>query len=258
MRQENIMSTKHGAALLVIAAIVLATSGTAWAGVITLFDETFESYTGFSSGTNQGIPLESEGADETWYGGRFEVYDTQSGPYSLDYDVAVRYVSGDKYARFEDEAGILFKVNTVGLTEATLSFKWKTHLEGSTDRFVAGYYVGNDLGFDLGANRRRDFFEDFGGFGGMPGSQDDVVAWWSTQWETIIRSGGNGGWYDVVYDLEPDALDQAEVWFAFWMDNGEGDYGKVDDVLLTGIPEPTTMLLLAIGATGLLHRRSKK
>jgi len=197
-----------------------------------LFHETFDNYH-FSSGSrsNHGIPLGEnviapdvdEGADETWYGGRFGEF--QGG--KIDWDVAVRKIRDDKYARFEDRAGILFNISTVGMISATLSFDWKTHnLESdeeedhesdSGDSLVAGYYIevdladptiSNDLGFDLGANRLRDFFTD-----DFNGEEDDAEDWWSNEWTEILRVSGDNPWTSSSDISLP--VGKPSIWVAF-------------------------------------------
>ena len=51
-------------------------------------------------------------------------------------------------------------------------------------------------------------------------------------------------WNHSTFSL-PDG--QASVWVAFWLDNGEHDYGKIDNVVVTAVPEPTSILLLGLG-----------
>ena len=227
--------------LAMLALSALLTASTARADV--LFSEDFEGVTGFSNGTNPGIPLKSEGANETWYGGRFEDFDGGT----IDQDVAVRRPRSNSYARFEDEAGILFNINTTGLVSATLKFDYKTHYLESDDDLVVGYFIG-DLGFDLGANRRRDFYtDDFGG------DHDDAVAWWDTSWTEILRTNTTS-WSHLQSALP---VGEASVWVAFWLDGSECDYGKVDNIVVCGtpVPEPATMSVLALGGVALLRRR---
>jgi hypothetical protein len=50
------------------------------------------------------------------------------------------------------------------------------------------------------------------------------------------------------------------VWVAFWLDNGEGDYGKLDTVQVSAttlIPEPGTALLVLGGLVGFGARRRR-
>jgi hypothetical protein len=223
----------------------------------TIFWEDFDGYTSFPSQVpsgdyvNPGIPEIVEGADEFWYGGRFEVFDNGT----IDQDLGVQKCgdfvgrncqlsypgNNTPVGRFEDEAGLLFRIDA-GYTAVTLEFDWRTFSTGTGDRVVVGYHVGDDLGFDTGANRYRDFItDDFGG------DNAAAEAWWAAEWTEIVR-GNSGSFQHVVESLPDDEV----IWVAFWLDNGEGDYGKIDNVHVQGtlIPEPGTALLLLFGIAG--------
>ena len=55
------------------------------------------------------------------------------------------------------------------------------------------------------------------------------------------------------------AGDSAEVWITFWMDGGEGDYAKFDNVLVTAtpVPLPAAAWLFSAALAGLLGLRRK-
>ena len=64
------------------------------ANATTLFLETFDGYSTFTSENNtvnRGLPEISEGATNFWYGGRFEAFDDGS----VTADVAVRKTGGN-------------------------------------------------------------------------------------------------------------------------------------------------------------------
>ena len=235
---------------------------------VSLFWEDFEGYTSFPSsvpsGTavNSGIPKISEGAKQVWYGGRFEQPDSTSG---IDTDLAVQRFGGGSNnthaGRFEDDAGLLLRLNTVGHTDVRLSFDWRTFQAESADQLVVGYFVGS-LNFGActgegGSACLRDFYTtDFGS------NQTAVVNWWTNNWTEILR-GQNSTWQSVTNVALP--AGQASVWVAFWLDNGEGDYGLIDNVNVTNpttsrVPEPSTLLLLGTGlvGAGLLWQRRRQ
>lgn len=221
---------------LAIAAVVIAAPGVASAAV-TLFSETFDGYTYFPSQipsgdyVNQGLPKQTptstEGSDEYWYGGRF-----QSGGGTIDSDLFVQKVGGGTNStpvgRFEDDAGLLFHISTVGYDVATLSFDWRTFLAETTDKFIVGYYAGN-------INFTSDYY-DF----------NTTAPNWSA-WTQLLAASGSNAWNDESYNLP---VGQSSLWVAFWINDGEGDYGKVDNVLVMGtpvIPEPSSIVLAVIG-----------
>jgi hypothetical protein len=208
-----------------------------------IFDETFDGYTSFPDpgNTNQGIPEISEGAGEFWYAGRFGNFTGTS----LQDDLAVAKTGGGSNStpvgRVEDDAGLIFRI-PAGFTNVTLTYDWRTSGVETTDFLVGGYFLG-DLGLDQGANRVRDFFTD--DFGGNEAAAD---AWWASNWTEFLRSRSSPWQVGNVLGLPSDI----EVWVAFWMDDGEGDRGLIDNlsVLATPVtpaPEPSLMGLLALG-----------
>lgn len=250
-------------AALVSLSFSLATSARA----LTLFQEDFDGYTSFPSQVpsgdyvNVGLPLTSEGADEVWYGVRFEntgCYLFCSGdgtPSGMNADLAVQQY-GDSFdgtgpgnqtpvGRFEDDAGIIFQINTVGVTGSVLDFDWRTFSTGSADLVKVGYYATNT----------PISFTSYGG-GGFLDARTGTYAW--TNWTQLMSDGQQGTFKHESYAL-PDNVDYLYV--AFWLDNGEGDYGKLDNVVVSAsvLPEPATSLLLGLTAAGLLalRRRSR-
>ncbi len=63
----------------------------------------------------------------------------------------------------------------------------------------------------------------------------------------------NSAWHAEIFALPSGVSD---LLVAFWLDNGEGDLAKIDNILITAVPEPTTLLMIGLGLAGLgLHRR---
>ena len=205
---------------MVVALSVALTLTSSIAGAITIFSEDFEgipnsAFTADGGNTKLGLPLVSEGANETWYGGRFETPDGGT----INQDIVVRdlghiFPAQNKYARFEDDAGLLFNLSTLSLTDVELSFDWLTHVPSTSDRLKVGYYVG-DITFpgptsDGGANAA--FMRDI---------NSDGPTWGS--WTELMSVSQPNTCKHATFAL-PDG--EASVWGAFWRDNGEHDYGK--------------------------------
>lgn len=231
-----------------------ALSWTANAPAATLFSEDFEGYTSFPSQTplfdpiNAGIPKLSEGVSEVWYGGRYE---SASG--SIDSDLAVQRFGGGSNnthtGRFEDDTGLLLKLNTTGYTNVALSFDWRTFLAETSDRLVVGYHVGSISGFGTCTGA---------GESGCYADLTSALPWYTSQtgttltgnWTQLLRASASNSWNSQSYTLAAD--NQSEVWIAFWLDNGEGDYGKIDNVMVTAtpVPVPAAVWLFASGLAG--------
>ena len=178
--------------------------------------------------------MQSEGADAFWYGGRFEPADGGT----IDSDLAVQKYGGGSNGghtgRFEDEAGLLFHINTELLSNVTLGFQWcGTFLADSADRLRVGFYVGE---LNFGSSRYQDFNSIFGS------------NWWTSAWTQVFSTGPNNSWHTVTVPLPSG---EPSVWVAFWMDGEEGNYAKIDNICVKGsqnIPEPGSIVLAAIAA----------
>lgn len=258
---------KRGAApKLAALALLLGLSAASSAQAVTLFSENFEGYTSFPTydpfldPVNAGIAKLSEGASEVWYGARFENPDNGQ----INDDLAVQKYGGPlttnntHTGRVEDDAGMLFKIDTTGKNNVTLSFDWRTFLAGKKDRFVVGYHVGSIAGFGACTGEGElGCFADLTTSLPFYTNQNDLNPTLTGNWTQLLRASRHSNWTNQSYTLGNDANNQSEVWIAFWMDNGEGDYAKFDNVLVTAVPEAETyaMLLAGLGLVGFAARR---
>ncbi|HEU4430491.1 MAG TPA: PEP-CTERM sorting domain-containing protein [Myxococcota bacterium] len=237
------------------AAFALALSAQSGSAV-TLFSEDFDGYTSFPvqypSGdyVNPGLPNMAEGADETWYGARFEGL-LGGTPLSIDSDLAVQRF-GDSFdgtgpgnqtpvGRFEDDAGLILQVSTVSFTSAMLEFDWRTFSTSTSDLVRVGYFASaTPIPFTLYSGSH---YLD---------ARTGPYAW--SNWTELMVDGQQGTFEHESFSL-PTGV--AYLYVALWMDDGEGDFGKLDNVVVTALPEPTTGLLLALGLAGVAARRRR-
>ncbi len=224
-----------------------------------LFSETFDGVFGAASCTTghghgggdhcsrgrqlYGVPTRASGADQDWWGARFETPDNGS----VSNDVGVAGTSSNAWAIVEDDAGLLLQIDTRGYADIILSFDWRTYSAYSNDRFVVGYYAGT-LDSDAGGfDSARSM--DLRGTGN-PWNWNAA----SSDWVELMRGRNNYSWNSESIALNLPA-DSGELWIAFWLDNGEGDYGKFDNILITGtavVPVPAAVWLFASGLGSLL------
>lgn len=261
---------------LAMLAVLLSLSGADTAQAATVFSETFEGYTSFPTSSDDnsiarknGIPKTSEGAQEDWYAARFQDGSGQNGGGTVsgvDSDLAVLQFGGGTASinrthvgRVEDDAGLLFKLNTMNLDSIKLSFDWRTSSVSSSDRFVVGYHTGSiiDFGTDFGSapsNACTGNGQD-GCFADLRGSHP----WYTTgtmtpsgDWMQLLRAtsptGGEAtAWQDASFNI-PDAVEnKPEVWVALWMDNGNNDFAMIDNIQVTAVPEADTWAMMVAG-----------
>jgi len=242
---------------------------------VDIFQEDFNDFTGFPGSvndqgghrTNFGVPTIAEGADNDWIGARFEFFD--SNPLSDDVGVLRSGTSGsgtsgapydNPAGRVSDDAGLVLKLDLSGYIDATLSFDWRTFNTETTDRFVVAYYVGDGLGDPTASGAEFDWFNDPTlGNGDMSGTNTDggqANPWYLANWTEVLR------------DTSPSSFQQESgislpvgdiLYLAFWLDNGDNDLGKFDNVWITAtIPEPSSMAMLVLGlASSLVGMRRR-
>ncbi len=209
---------------------ILTIGITSNANAVLLFHEDF------NTGRNvAGVPTIAKGADNDWYGARFE-----PGGGTIRSDIGMRKKGNNRFAQFKDDAGILINVSTLNYTDVILDFNWRTKGTERNDRFRAGWFDGIITGFD--SYRVKDLTSG-------PAS-------WSN-WTELLAGTPTSDWQYTSYSLPSN---QSNLWLAFWMDDGNRDRGWVDNINVNGtvIPEPATLTLLGLGLLGLYRLKRKK
>jgi hypothetical protein len=147
---------------------------------------------------------------------------------------------------FEDDAGLLLNVSTLGYSNITLSFDWRTFNAESADKVTVGYFVGTLPTF--APDRTLDL-------------TSGAYSW--SHWNQLMSQQGGGVWH-LGQTLDLTLADNASsVWIAFWMNNGEGDIGKIDNVTLKGtsvaaVPVPGALWLFSSALAGLAGLRRRR
>jgi len=212
------------AVLLLLGAAIVDVST---AGAITLFDESFDSSTDFASGGQKfGIPLPPDADEAGWNAARFD-HDF-ADPRR---DVGIQAYGGGgnvtQVGLVEDDAGLYFEISTLGLSDVVLEFDWRTFSAFGGDRLRAGYLEIDSPTLDP-TTGAADF--RFGAY-----------AW--PAWTELLEGKGHT-FQHVSYGLPSNTTN---LLIAFWLDNGENDFGKFDNVRVTAVPEPRTALMVGLG-----------
>ncbi len=222
--------------VLVLVMAVGALSSTP-ASAVTLFSETFDNASGFPGGLDPrkyGVPAPPDADESGWNAARFENLFVDPR-----LDVGLQEIGGGGNSTpvgiVEDDAGLYFEISTIGLTDVVLEFDWRTFSAFGGDRLRVGYLVDSSPVLDP-TTGAADF---------RSGSQ----AW--SNWTQLLE-GKNDVFQHESFALPSGA---ANIIVGFWLDNGESDYGKFDNVIVTAVPEPSTALLVAAGMALMARRR---
>lgn len=235
-RQRGCVFARSG---LLVAVIALGSLAGSAAQAITLFSETFDQASGFPLLGDQkfGVPVPPDADEPGWNAARFENLFVDPTA-----DVGLQEFGGGgnptPVGLVEDDAGLYFEISTIGLTDVVLEFDWRTFSATGGDRFRAGYIVGSSPVLDPGTGA-ADF-------------RSGALAW--SNWTQLVEGK------DTTFNHESFLLPsgQANVIIGFWLDNGEDDFGKFDNVVVTAVPEPTTAVLVASGLGWLAGRRRRR
>ncbi|MBT8143405.1 MAG: hypothetical protein KJO55_01820, partial [Gammaproteobacteria bacterium] len=155
----------------------------------------------------------------------------------------------------EDDAGLLISFDASLYTDVTLQFDWRTFSAGSSDELVVGMYVGDldgdhPIGFVDGQIDLRPTSHG--------GPADGAFNWEGGGWIELFRGGPNNSFSTELLSLA-EAAGAGEVWLAFWMDGGEHDFFKIDNISVTAavVPVPPAVLLMGSALLGLFGWRRR-
>lgn len=234
------------------------TVGAAQASTATLLHETFDGVTSGYHGSDPrrfGVPnIAAFGADNNWRAGRFEAADGGTAAQ----DVGVQQYGGSDNTTpvgiAEDDAGLLISFDASLYTDVTLSFDWRTFSAGSADRLVVGYFVG-----DLDGLHPHGFVDNQIDLRPASHGGADGVWNWDNGWTELLRAAPNNSFTTETFSLL-DAAGASEVWLAFWLDGGEHDFAKIDNIEVNAriVPVPAAVWLMASGLFGLLGLRRRR
>ncbi|HOI18474.1 MAG TPA: DNRLRE domain-containing protein [Candidatus Woesearchaeota archaeon] len=159
----------------------------------------------FEDNFSQTHPL-----DTGWIGDYLEYPDSQS--IYNDIGTTSGALAYDGYSAFiEDDAALIRTISTKDYENIKLSYCRRTYDTTTSDRFRVGWMIGE--------------------YTDTPGEWNDNSTNWDA-WNELesIREL----WDCVSFTLPSSAENQEAISIAFFLDNGEGDYALLDNVLLTG------------------------
>lgn len=257
--------SRHLARAVLFCLVAFVPTLFAYAGSIIAVSETFDGYTHFpdekpdNDPVNLGVPLVSEGADsDLWLAALLELSDNVP----ISKDVGVQKFGGGgnstHVGRAGDDAGLVLRLDLSGLTNVTLDFDWRTFLADTSDRFVVAYYQGDGMAFQAGGlgnpNGIYDWYNDpdLGG-GVMDRDGGTGNSWYQDNWTELLRATKHDTFRHENFSLPGGDV----LYLAFWMDDGNGDFAKFDNIVVMAdpIPEPSSLALLMTAGCLLARRR---
>lgn len=261
---------------MLIAGVVCTAITTSVHAATVLFQEDFNGITtgyftescgyGCTHTITNGVPTTgggttvNGGADQNWYGARFQQPDNGS----IINDVGAQNVGGNTatgnnptpVGLVQDDAGLMFKLNTTGYQNVSLTFDWRTFKTENTDRLVVGYFVG-----DLDASHPTGFAADRTidlrptSQGGPANGPWNWSSYAGSNWIQLMSARNENWTFNQTFNLTL-ANNAPEVWVAFWLNNGNQDNGKMDNVVVMAdqmvVPLPAAIWLFGSGLLGLM------
>jgi hypothetical protein len=238
------MSKRRFFAVLVASTAVCGWAGAA--GAVTVFSDNFES-TPVGTKAELAVPQVADYGATGWYGVNFGTGGSAGASGNAKVTSESFYIpTFDRRANLEKSTGFALNLDTTGFSEVFLSLEWNTRgTDPPGDFFRVDYLVSAAVDAALFA---------------APDAFHNLSAYVGSLTNLFMQRGDSND----QFALGPLSLPTgtSSLWVFFTLDDGSGDFGQFDNVLITAtpVPLPAALPLLAtgLGAMGLLGWRKRR
>jgi PEP-CTERM motif len=231
-------SVQRSALAALLAGLMLPMFGGS-AHAVVIYSDTFES-TARSTLAQNAVPEVADYGSSGWYGVEFGSGAGVSGDATVTSE-SFFVPANDLRANMQRDSGFMLKLDTTGFSSVSLTLEWNTRgTDVTPDRFRIDYISSAAIDALVLAN---------------PHGFLDLTAYTASL--TNLFSSRNDS--NSQFPAGPFALptDVASLYVVLWMDDGSGDIGQFDNIVVSGelkpqpVPEPSALLYFAVGLLGL-------